>query len=396
MAFTFSSSGLTIQTYAQVLADVQSEYRSRISARVATSAGSLLGQVQRITALFSYRAQERLQYLYQSLDPRLAEGAHLDARLLSLGLTREPALRAEVLGTITTTDTATITNGTRYSCGGFVFAVIGGPYSRTGAGTITGVRLQSELYQAIDVSGLGAWTVVDAIADVTGFDDTSQPIVGRTEETDAEFRARAEEERYARANGPLDMIEAGVGLVEGVTYARAYDNTDPSSDPDSNGIPYDAVNVVVSGGTDAAVAQAIEDYGPSATRYYGATEVTLGSGATARVVGFDRVADVDMYLRITVTSSTSESAGDALSQPELEDALQTLLASWTATNWTIGKDVIPAEIIGAVMTAGIPAIDAVTVEQSIDGSTWFTTKRTITIRQQAKYSNARLTVPTPL
>jgi uncharacterized phage protein gp47/JayE len=396
MAFSFTSAGLTIQTYAEVLANVQSEFRTRISARVATSAASLLGQVQRIVALFDYRAQERLQYLYQMLDPRLAEGVHLDARLLSLGLTREPALRAEVLGTITTTDTATIPNGTRYSCGGFVFAVINGPYSRTGAGTITGVRLQSELYQAIDVSGLGAWSVVDAIADVTGFDDTSQPIVGRVEETDAEFRARAEEERFARANGPLDMIEAGVGLVEGVTYARAYDNTDPTQDPDSDGIPYDAVNVVVSGGTNEAVAAAIEDYGPAATRYYGSTEVTLGSGATARVVGFDRVSDVDMYLRITVTSSTSEDADQALSQPELESALHALLTTWTATNWTIGKDVIPAEIIGAVMTAGIPAIDAVTVEVSDDGASWSTSKYAITIRQQAKYSEARLTVPTPV
>lgn len=395
MAFSFTAAGLTIQTYAQSLADVQSEFRSRISARVATSAASLLGQVQRIVALFDYRAQERLQYLYQQLDPRLAEGVHLDARLLSLGLTREPALQAEVLGTITTTASATITNGTRYSVGGFVFAVVDGPYSRTGAGTITGVRLQSELFQAIDVSSLGAWTVVDAIADVTGFDDTSQPIVGRVEETDAEFRARAEEERFARANGPLDMIEAGVGLVEGVTYARAYDNTDPTQDPDADGIPYDAVNVVAVGGTDAAVAAAIEDYGPAATRYVGATEVTLGSGATARVVGFDRVSGVDMYLRITVTSSTSDDAGEALTQPELEGALQDLLTTWTAANWTIGKDVIPVEIVGAVMTAGIPAIDAVTVEQSLDGVTWSAAKHTITIRQQAQYSNARLTVPTP-
>lgn len=392
MAFSFSSAGLTIQTYAEVLDDVQSEFRSRISARVATGAASLLGQVQRIVALYHYRDQEKLQQLYQALDPRLAEGVHLDQRMSALGLTREPALRAEVLGTITTTDTATIPDGTRYSVGGFVFSTIDGPYSRTGAGTITGVRVQSELYQPIDVSGLGSWSVVDAIADVTGFDDTSQPIAGRVEETDAEFRRRAEVERFARASDPLDTISAGVGLAEGVDYARAYHNVDPTNDPNADGIPYDAVNVVVSGGTDADVAAAIEAYGPAATRYFGATEVTLGSGATARVVGFDRVTDVPMYIRVTVTTSTSEESGDALSTSELEAAIQTALGDYTTTAWIIGKDVIPAELLGAVMSAGIPAIDAITVEVGDDGIAWQTTKYAISIRQQAIYADARVTV----
>lgn len=392
MSFSFSSAGLTIQTYAEVLDDVQSEFRARISARVATGAASLLGQVQRIVALYHYRDQEKLQQLYQSLDPRLAEGVHLDQRVSDLGLTREPATRAEVLGTITTTDTATIPDGTRYSVGGFVFSSIDGPYSRTGAGTIAGVRLRSELYQPIDVSGLGAWTVIDAIANVTGFDDTSQPIAGRVAETDAELRRRAETERFARASGPLEAIDAGVGLAEGVTYARAYHNVDPTTDPNADGIPYDAVNVVVSGGTDEDVATAIEQYGPAATRYFGAVEVTLGSGARARVVGFDRVTAVPMYIRVTVTTSTSESASDALGTAELETAIEAALATYTAASWTIGKDVIPAELLGAVMSAGIPAIDAITVEVGDDGIAWQTTKYPITIRQQATYADARVTV----
>ncbi len=392
MTFSFSSAGLTIQTYAEVLADVQSEFRSRISARVATAANSLLGQVQRIVALYDYRAQEKLQQLYQAMNPQLAEGVHLDQRVALLGLTREAAQRAEVLGTITTTDTATVPNGTRYSVGGFVFSVIDGPYSRTGAGTITDVRLASELYQPIDVSTLGAWAVVDAIADVTGFDDTSQPIAGRVIETDAELRRRAETERLARASGPLEAIDAGVGLVTGVTYARAYHNVDPSTDPNSDGIPYDAVNVVVSGGTDADVAAAIEAYGPAATRFFGATEVTLGSGARARVVGFDRVSEIDMYIRVTVTTSTSEESSDALSTAELESAIKTALSAYTTSAWIIGKDVIPAELLGAVMSAGIPAIDAITVEVGDDGIAWPTTKYPITIRQQAIYADARVTV----
>lgn len=389
MAFTFSSTGLTIQTYAEALVDVQAEMRTRISARIATAANSFAGQIQRIVALYHYQAQERIQGLHQSMDLRTAEGVHLDNRIASLGLTREPALRAEVLGTITTTDSATIPAGTRYSVGGFVFATVA-EQSRIGAGTITGVLVRSELYQAIDVSTLGAWSVVDAVANVSGFDDTSQTIAGQIEETDAELRARAEVERFARASGPLETIDAGVGLVSGVDYARAYHNVDPTTDPNADGIPYDAVNVVVDGGTDADVAEAIERFGPAATRYFGAVEVTLGSGARQRVVGFDRVADVDMYIRVSVTTSTSENASDALSPPELQAAVEAALAMYAAANWTIGKDVIPAELEAAIMTAGIPAIDAITVEVGDDGVSWQTTKYEITVRQRAVYSDARV------
>jgi len=386
----FSSAGLTIQTYAQALADVQAEFRSRVSARVATGVGSLLGQVQRIIALYDYRGQELAQAVWRSMDIRTAAGAHLDQRVALLGLTREPAQRAEVLGTITSTGNVTIPDGTRVEVGGFEFETIDGPYSRVGAGTITDVRVRSTLYQPIDVSTLGAWTILDGIADFDAFDDDSQPIAGRVAETDADLRRRVEVERLARASGPLAALDAGVGLAEGVDYARAYENVDPSTDPDSDGIPYGAVNVVVSGGTDEDVAAAIEAYGPAATRYFGATAVTIGSGPRARVVGFDRVSDVPIYIRVSLVTSTSEDADQALDAPALQSAVEAALEGYAASAWTIGKDVIPAELTGAIMSAGIPAIDSITVEVGDDGVAWQTTKYPITIRQRPVYSAANV------
>ncbi|MEC9048884.1 MAG: baseplate J/gp47 family protein [Planctomycetota bacterium] len=392
MPFSLTSAGLTIQTYTEALADVQADFRSRISSRIATTAGSFAGQLQRIIALYDYRAQEKLQQLVQMFDPRLATGVHLDQRLADLGVSREPARRAEVLGTAVASGSMTLNDGTRVSVGGYTFEVIDGPYSIVGAGSITGVRVRSQLYQTIDVSTLGAWTIVDAVANWDSFGDTSQPINGNVQETDAAYRARAEEERYARAQDPLDAIEAGVGLVDGVDFARAYHNVDPTNDPNADGIPYDSINVVVNGGTDEDVAQAIENYGPAATRFYGAVGVTLGTGARQRVVGFDRVADVDMHIRVSLTTSTSEESGDALSSGDLDKAIKTALGDFTASRWVQGKDVIPAELLGAVINAGIPAIDAITVEVSDDGASWSVAKYPITIRQRAIYSDARVTI----
>lgn len=394
MPFEFTSAGLVTQTYSEALEDAQDEFRSRFSSRIATSVKSLAGQMQRIIALFDTRGQEVAQQMWQALDFRLAEGVALDQRLIGLGLTREPAERAEVLGTATSTGSITLNDGTRVSVGGFVFEIIGGPYSRVGAGTIENVRVRSELFQAIDVSTLGAWSIVDAVADWSAFDDTAQPIAGRTEETDAEFRARAETERFARAQDPLVGIDAGVGLVPGVSYARAYHNVDPNNSPNADGIEYGHVNVVVRGGEDQAVAEAIEAYGPAATPFVGATGVTLGSGALARIVGFDRVADVEIWIRVTVETSTSEDADQALGTAELEAAIEAVLLDFTAENWTIGRDVVPALLAGAITNpdAGIPAINAITIEVGDDGLAWQLTSYAITIRQQAIYSALRVIV----
>jgi len=395
MPALFSSAGLTIQTLAEALAEQQTEWRTRISARIATAADSFAGSIQGILALREYYLQEILQRGHQARDPRLASGAHLDIALSGLGVDREPAVRAEVLATVTSTGDISIPDGTRVSVGGFTFATIGGPYARTGAGTIEGVRVRSELYQPIDVSTLGAWTITDTITDWTEIDDTSQPIAGSEIELDGAYRARAEIERYKRASGPLPALDAGVGSALNVSYARAYENVDASTDPDADGIPYGAINVVADGGLDADVAAAIEQYGPAATAYHGATSVTIGTGTRARVVSFDRVEDVDLHIRATFTTSTSDDASDALDQAALELAAEAALLEYTTAQWGIGVDVIPAKLAGALSTSGIPAIDDLVVEVSLDGSSWQTTKQAITIRQRAIYSAARVTVPTP-
>lgn len=397
MPLQFDENGLQVQTFDEVLTEVQDEFRTRISSSIATEVQSFAGQLQRIIATFDQQQQEKLLELYQSLDPRLAEGANLDIRNAgNLGVTRLPAQSAEVLGTITGTAATIIPNGNRFSVGGFEFSVIDGPYTIGGGGTVSNVRLQSTLMQAIDVSTLGAWSIVDAIVGLTGFDDDSQPILGRVVESDADYRARTEIERFRRSSGPLAAINANVLAVEGVTFAQAYHNVDPvNGDPvDSNGVPLFAINVVVEGGDDTNVAQAIQDAGPAGTVFFGTdVSVTLGEGEFAQIVSFDRVTDVDMWIRVTLTTSTSE--GTPLAPAERDAAVDAALQAFTDTQWVIGKDAIPAEIAGAITSAGVPAIDDILVELSLDnGGTdpFSAVKRVISIRERASYATARLSV----
>lgn len=391
----FGPSGLAIQTFNEILAEVQDDWRLNVASNITTKLGSTAGQVQRIMATRELQQQEKMLELYQSFDARLAEGVNLDIRTTdSVGAERIAQARAEVLGTATFSAAATLTDGLRLSVGGFEFSVIGGPYIIAGAGTIPNVRLQSTLYETIDVSVLGAWTIVDTVAGFDSFSDTSQPIGGNVVESDAAYRVRAETERFTRATGQLRAIEASVSQVIGVTYVRAWHNVDPALPTDANGIDYQKINVVVDGGDDTLVAIAIENAAPAGTTLQGTdVSISLGSGVFTRVVSFDRVTIVTMWEEITVTTSTSEET--PLDGPALEAAVVAAVAARATVKWQIGTDVVPVDLVSAIGAAGIPAIDSIVVLLSIDdgaGDAYSAVKRAIGISERAQYSAARITV----
>lgn len=381
---TLDSSGLSIDAFDTILAEVQADFRSLFGSGVATDNLSAAGQLQRIIAGREAPLQEMAQYLYQNTDPRNAEGVWQDKQNALLGTSRLPDTYAEVLGTATGTPATSITNGTRLSVGGFVFAVVDGPYTVGGGGTVTNVRLRAQAYGATDVSLLGAWTIVDTIPGFTSFDDDTQPIAGRLEETTAEYNARADEERYRRGTGPLDAIEAAVLDVEGVTYAKAYHNVGTATDAD--GVPVHDVWVVVEGGLDADVAAAIADSIAAGTRTFGTESASVVRGASTETIRWDRVTTVAMYANVTVTTSTSEEVAPT----DLATQVQTLLTTYTDANWTQGTDVLPYRLEGQLV--GITGVDNVAITVSDDDVVYVASKIAIGRHQRAVLTAARITV----
>lgn len=389
MPITFTSAGVAIQTFEEILAEIQEEFRVGISATLKTDLKSAAGQFMRIMATRDQQWQEKILQLYQSMDPRLAEGVHLDQRLAMLGVLRDSAASAEVLGTVTATNGTVITNGFRLSVGGYEFTVVDGPYTVVSGGELAGVRVRSTLQQEIDVSILGAWTLIDSIAGFTAFDDDEQPILGNLVESDAEYRAKAEIERFRRASSSLGAIEANVLAVEGVTYVRAYHNINPATDPNADGIPLHYINVVVIGGEDEEIALAIQEAMPAGQGTYGTSvSVILGTGTYAETIYFDRVTDINIWINGTLVTSTSEE--DQLDDPEA--AALEALGEYTTDNWSIGADVLPSRL--AAVLANLQGVDSATAETSLTGGggTYSSAKRSISIRQRAVYSDARTVI----
>lgn len=392
MTATFDSAGLTIQTYQEVFDEVAAEFRTSFGSGIRTELSSSFGQLIRILALLESQDQEMLLLLWQSFDPRLASGAGLDRMAALFGMERLDEAQAEVVGTAAGTPATVISDGTRwqYDPTGATFEVIDGPYTIPGGGTIE-VRLRAEEYGASPVavdpdSGFDEWTLLDVVAGLDTFESTAQPIEGNDVETDAALRARMEIERYRRGQGPLEAIRAAVSDVEGVTYVQAWQNVTLVTD--ANGIPGKAVNVVVDGGDDADIAAAIWSAMPAGIEAYGTDVSTTTEDVSGflQPVAFDRVDDVDLHVRATVTTSTSEETPP----DDVEAAVKEALLEYTDANWSIGTDVLPYRLAGALQ--GISGIDAVVIETSLDGASWSTAKRSMTIRQRAVLTAARITV----
>ncbi len=405
MTVTLDATGLQIQTFDEILAEIVTAIGSALDltpiekARVQASVQSTLGNLARIDAEREAALQEALLAVYETLSFD-AEGAHLDRVVALLGVTREPALLSTVIGTATGTPTTSIPNGTRlrYEPELTTWVVVDGPYTIGGGGTVE-VTLESESSAGVEVAldpdtGFDDWTVLDTVPGFDAFESTQQPATGTPVETDAALRTRARIEAFSRGQGPLLAIEAAISKAdEGVSFVRVWENRTLVTDADD--IPGKALNAVVDGGEDQAIAEAIFVSRPAGAEVFALedgsevmTTVTDAYGFS-HSMPFNRVTEVDMWIRCTLTTSTSETTAP----DDLTDLVAAVLLVSAPLQFGLpGTDVLPYKLRGAVAAQGFDGIDEVVIELSLNGSSWSTAKRSISIREKAVFAEARITV----
>lgn len=400
MSAVVDSSGLTIQSFDEILEEIIVAQGTALSLtaaqiqRMRAGVQSTLGQIVRVEAEREAIAQEALLSVYNALSFQ-AEGAQLDRVVRLLGMTRLPAELSRVTGTASGTPATEIPTGTRLRYNPLETVwVVDGPYTIGGGGTVS-IAVEREDADDAEVAldpatGFDDWTILDTVVGFTAFESSAQPIIGHAIESDAALRSRAEIEAFRRGQGPLKAIEAAVLEIAGVTYVRVYENRTLVTDAD--GIPGKAINAVVMGGDDAEIAAAIFASRSAGAEVYGTdvSVIVVDDWGFSHTMAFDRVDDVPLYIRCTLTTSSAEDVAPA----GVTDTVETLLLEQAATSFGIGDDVKPYVLSGAVFAAGLPGIDAVLIELSDDGATWQTTKWPISIRERSVFNAARVTVTT--
>ena len=361
--YGLTSTGFTRKTYENILSDIKSFMRERISPNLVLDETTVEGNLAEITADELDTAWEALEAAMGALDPDNAVDALLIGLCKLTGIIRQAATP----GTVSVNLTFDAATGP-ISAGSLLLSVSGeatnlwsndDEITVTAAGTeafdFTSVAASSDA-----VANAGTLTVIST--PISGLVSASNPL-DATPGTDIEdldvLRLRREASLGATGKGTVLAIQAAlVGDdtgsnpgVDGIVDVRVIEN---DTDGTVDGVPTRNIWVVIWDGAgldadDDEIAQAIYDSKAAATPTYGAESGTAEDPyGDSKPVNFDRATELEAYILITVTGSTTEAAVKAA-----------LLASHEEI---LGEDLLYAGLVAAGMgTAGVTNVTALTL-----------------------------------
>ena len=396
MAYGLTSTGFVPKPYEQVLADVQADLRSRFGESIDLSASSVFGQLAGIIAERVSEVWDAAQGVYNAFVPDAATGAALDALAAVTGTLRLAATRSSVTLTATGTPGTTLSAGrqasvattlerfetlaaavivaadawatlTAYVVGDRVThasriyecttagtsAGSGGPTSTSTAitdGTVTwayvgegtGVcDVEAEAVNTGPVVGAARSiaTIETAVSGWSTVVNLSDAVLGRDVETDADLRIRREADLQATGGGAVEQIRETVAAVADVLEVTVYENT---TDATVDSIPPHAIEALVLGGTDAAVAAAIFASVAAGIATYGSTtETVTDSMGIAHDVAFSRPTEVPIYVDIALTKNDDEYPADGDAQVK---AAVVAYGDTFRTGWDVRSSAILARV----------------------------------------------------
>lgn len=169
---------------------------------------------------------------------------------------------------------------------------------------------------------------VTVIAGVTNINNPSGALsIGVNEESDADLKVRRRGSVALPANGYLDAIEAALGNLDGVSFARVYENDTNVTDAD--GTPGHHIWAIVEGGDDTEIGTVLYKKKSSGSSMRGAENVNITRpNGTIYVASFDRSGSEDLYIRFSI----SLIGGGFID----EDAVKTSIVE--GLFWDIGSD----------------------------------------------------------
>lgn len=398
------SDGLTTETQEEIRDALNARLRSVFGATLSTAAEGLIGQIVNIVSETNALVQQAALAMYRSFDPAGALGRALDARMGLTGTTRQGETRSSVYGRLACDAPTTAPAGmlVRNDTDSSLWEI--------SEATICGAGITPATFVALDAGPLEApagttWSLVSVVPHVTSFTNPALDAVrGRAAEQDGPARQRRLRELYAQGRGPVAAIEGAVSQVDGVLYARCYDNPDVYP-YDDNSIPFKAFCLVLETFPTIPTADLRQTIADAIWGVTGAggqsmsippdyVESVIDSEGREHVVTFDMVTAAQIVIEVDLVTSTSEIA----TTPNVTDIvaaaiLETALAEHAIT----GRDVLALDyqgVVSALLAAGtIRGVDAVAVRLAISpGAPTAVAKLDIGIRYKPAFDGSDITV----
>jgi uncharacterized phage protein gp47/JayE len=292
------ATGYNYADYPSFLAYFTEQYQAIYGADVYLGSDSQDGQWIAIEAQAAYDSAALGATNFNSFSPVTAQGVGLSRVVEINGIQREVASHSTVELTLVGVAYTTISNGIAVDVLNQQWAL---PASVTipGGGTITVTATAVEMGALVAVADsiTGIFTPTQGWQTVN---NASAATPGAPVESDAALRIRQSASTSLPSQTVLEGTYGAVANVPGVTALQDYENY--TNMTDSNGLPPHSISFVVEGGTDDAVAQAIQIKKTPGTDTYGTTSVpTTDSHGVPITINFYRPTNAVISVKITLT-----------------------------------------------------------------------------------------------
>lgn len=308
MTIQYDENGIVIQNLTEILDERENNLKTFLGDDFVISGESVVANLQLADADRELALQELLLYIASQLDPDQAEGIWLDYICALNNITRYGATKSTipiiVNGTVGTSkninELIIVDESTDEYYTNIDPIVIGEngnasvTFQATSFGPITALT-SSNFY--LKTPSLGISSVA--------YDTSKTGTVGRNTETDEELRARRMEAVTYTASSILSSIKSAVASLNGIQGIQTYENDTINT---VDGMPPKSFEVIVQGGDNQEIAQAILSKKPAGIQAYGNTVVSIADEDTNIFnIGFTRPTEVPVALTITFTSSETQS-----------------------------------------------------------------------------------------
>jgi len=387
--FGISNTGFNRKRLDRILEDLNSEVKSIFGTNFNVSPESPDGQINGVISESNANLWEIAEESYNAFNPSAVTGVTQDNLYQLNGLIRLKASSSFALLTLSGTQSTIIPEGSLIST-----SDTNVQFSTQSEVVIPSGGSVTVIANAVDTGVISAvaGTLTNIDTPISGWDsvtNVSDAVEGTEEETDVQFRARRARSVARDAQALVDAIFAEVRSVPGVTQTTVLEN-DTNINPDANGLPDHSIHVIVVGGEDEDIANAIFVKKTLGVTSFGTTSVPVNDDqGIVHNVSFSRPDEIDIYVEVNLTTfSNYPSDGDANIKQAIVDYAQGNLIE--GRGFFLGDNVIHSEIYTPINNVPGHTVDSMFIKTSYPADQ--TSDINIAISEVSNFTVANITV----
>ena len=338
MTSTYDSTGIVLDKYADINSGMEDSIKGDLGESINLDQDSFIGHIKEIVASTEAVANEIVQAVFDGGSVANSAGTTLDGNVGIVGVERVGYSYSTIEQVqLTASKPCVVPVGTRYGTEANVVFETDTQVTFFAAGnqTVAATCVTAGPYN-VAIGELDQ--IKTAINGITAVTNLTAATPGRERQTDAEVK-----ESHALAvatSGENDSADIYNALLSDAlcTTVKVVDN---DTDETVDGVPANTIRVIVIGGTDSDVANAIWNNKTSSVQTYGSESETAYNSDTgqSKLIYFDRGVEVPVYIALNITKQGTFPA----------DGEATILEAYAAIDsaWSLSDDVDYNALVGA-------------------------------------------------